>query len=419
MKSQLRVVLKKPINECTKFLEVLKTVSNSDFATYTFSNYNLEELMNKERAKRNPNKLIVKPLNLYKEICVTEMALSEAIVILKNCDEIESVNKIIEPEIVYIATDPHWVDLWHFHANESYGMNIEQAWDIENTFGEGMVIATIEPYNESCRFTHEDFGSVGNVETDWASIIAGTHPSLLSSTFNGAPDKPSDSWGHNTMTSSVIVAQMNNNKGFCGVAPKAKVKLFYYQHEGINVVVNDSVLDAIVRAASQNVDVISLSLSGCFDDAPTIAAVQTALNLGVPCVWAAGPNDDFNVNFNNTPNAFVVGSCDKLGVARYTYGSREFVGPGIDVYRASAYDDLTTPGINIPSNNSYRLGSGNSLATPLVAGVVALLMKKHPEWSLGDIRQALTIMRRSRTCHGFVMKETLDSFGPSPGQGAT
>ena len=40
-------------------------------------------------------------------------------------------------------------------------------------------------------------------------------------------------------------------------------------------------------------------------------------------------------------------------------------------------------------DSSYQWGNGTSYATPLVAGVVALLLEAHPDWTPRQVREAL------------------------------
>ena len=381
----LHVELKQKISECQNFIECLVKISGSYWSDYTFEKNNKKENVVLKNSNRVKNIIKISPFELFKTVKVN-IDINVALNILQNCSDVKSVSIVPEFIPTTIPNDPLFSQCWHLKTN-SYGINAEEAWnDTDVNFGEGMVIATIEPATgEQCRYTHEDFGSTGNRDTDWNNIVLGIHPSLLSSNFNGIPDRPV-SFGHNTQTASVIVSQINNNKGLCGVVPKAKVKLVYYEH----VSIWDLVPNAIVRAVDENVDVISISLTGNKDDITIMNALTYAGNNGVMVVWAHGPNNNTDVNFNPAPQAISVGSIDNEGLSYYSYGGREVVSPGINIVRASAYysnDSIKNPDINI--NDAYGIGSGNSLATPITAGVIAIIMKKNPTWSLGDIRQAL------------------------------
>ena len=64
--------------------------------------------------------------------------------------------------------------------------------------------------------------------------------------------------------------------------------------------------------------------------------------------------------------------------------------------------DIAAPGANIlaAQGNSYAIKSGTSMATPHVAGIVALLKALHPNWSPAALKSAI-ITTGNKTKHRF------------------
>ncbi len=134
--------------------------------------------------------------------------------------------------------------------------------------------------------------------------------------------------------------------------------------------------------------------------AVTTRAADRAADLGVVVVNAAGnerndswghiiaPADGFKV--------IAVGAVDSRG----QISSFSSPGPTAD---GRIKPEVCAMGVGVwmaAANNSvmsYRPASGTSFSAPLVAGVVALLLEAHPDWTPDDVRRALmsTADRRS------------------------
>lgn len=145
------------------------------------------------------------------------------------------------------------------------------------------------------------------------------------------------------------------------------------------------VLDGITWAADKGCKVLSLSLgsrvfAGQQYDMAYERAAQYALSRGTVIVAAAG-NDSRRSRDRyspvgspaDCPSILAVGALDeRLQVADF---SNRAINPGGEV-------NIAAPGVAIysswPMPSRYRILSGTSMATPFVAGILALLWEKYP-----------------------------------------
>lgn len=178
---------------------------------------------------------------------------------------------------------------------------------------------------------------------------------------------------HGTAVAGVLSARPNNGIGIAGIAPEADVLAFRAcwqdKPNAIAAHCNSFTLAlALNQAIKMDSDIINLSLSGP-DDPLLGQLIAKALAEGI-IVIAALPGKGQSGGFPaNVPGVIAVGQLDDAG-------NPEITAPGLDI--------LTT----VP-NQAYDFMSGNSFATPHVAGMAALLLQLHPEWQAAEIKRWL------------------------------
>ena len=281
--------------------------------------------------------------------------------------------------------DTRYGEQWGYSG--TYGIKANQAWDVTN--GAGSVVAVLDTGITS----HSDLA---------ANLLPGydfINDTTVSNDGNGRDNDPSDpgdwitanqcggihaaqnsSW-HGTHVAGTIAAVTNNAKGVAGVAYGAKI--VPVRVLGTCGGYDSDIADAIVWASGGTVsgvpananpaEVINLSLGGsgaC--GSTTQAAINGAVSRGTTLVIAAG-NDNTNVS-NASPancnNVIAVASITSTG-ARSSFSN---YGALIDI-AAPGSNILSTlnSGTTTPGSESYAAYNGTSMATPHVAGVVALL----------------------------------------------
>lgn len=203
--------------------------------------------------------------------------------------------------------------------------------------------------------------------------IQTTHPDLKGQVIGGRnfvagadgkikPKKFQDDNGHGTHVAGTIAA-LDNKIGVVGIAPKAKLlSLKVLDSQGSGFI--SDLADAIRYCAKSKARIASMSIGTLVDSPLLREAVYEASRAGLIMVAASG-NMGGIVDFPAAyPEVLAVSAVDE----ELKFADFSNRGPEID---------YTAPGVNILSTtifNSYAYYSGTSMATPHVAGVIALAL---------------------------------------------
>lgn len=189
-----------------------------------------------------------------------------------------------------------------------------------------------------------------------------------------------DETGHGTHVAGTVAA-IENSSGFAGVAPEATILAGRVCGEmGCNSI---GVIEGIDWGVSEKVDVINLSLGSTGASPATLEAVLRADRAGVSIVAATGNYGVNEVLFPAAyPSVIAVGAVDRhMQIAKFSQ-----YGPEVT---------LVAPGVEIVSTYPRAKGSpffetfGTSMASPHVAGVVALVRSANKKLTPLEIKELL------------------------------
>lgn len=202
---------------------------------------------------------------------------------------------------------------------------------------------------------------------------------------------------HGTHVAGIIGAIRNNGKGIKGIADHVEIMPIRTVPDGDEH--DKDVANAVRYAVDNGAWVINMSFGKSFSPEKKWVdeAMRYAESKGVLLVHAAGnDNKDIDVqdNFpsihedNDTSKTFsnwisvgASGSTDDELVATFSnYGKRDVhvFAPGVKINST------------IPGGNTYGDKDGTSMASPVVAGISALLLSYFPELSAEQIKEIIT-----------------------------
>ena len=281
-----------------------------------------------------------------------------------------------------------------------YALDLGEAWKIQKVSeeaGKGKVAVAV--LDTGINFDHEDL--TNNIDRAHAyDVVASTKLTTNPS---------SEDFAHGSHVAGIIAAEANNEKGVAGVSYNAMIVPIQVFRQGMDYsgtttytedsdllhayeyLMSDPDNDGTTIAQEANVRVVNMSLGGYGSshdsgDKALQAAIAKANDEGILTVAAAGNGmNGVGVSTPSFPSDFeeVVSVIATDATATRT-----------DFSDHNAYKDISAPGQDIWATwwngvDDYENISGTSMATPMVAGVAALLFAYNPELTVAEAREIL------------------------------
>ncbi len=256
-----------------------------------------------------------------------------------------------------------------------------QAWDLART-EKKVRVAVLDT---GIQMDHPDLAGVVDHDSSWDVV----------------ENRPltTDTNGHGTHVAGIVAAQVNNGIGIAGVSYNAEIVGYgvfrnytdvngkpYYGASSVDVA------KAYDRLLNEDVRVVNMSLGSLkvggenenWKDEMVCSRIDQAAAQGIVTVCAAG-NDGVpaGVTAFHYPSDYetciAVTSVDANNVVAFNSSYNQF-------------KDIAAPGVLIDSTykgSSYRRMSGTSMASPLVSGVVALMLSVNPALGVDQVKQIL------------------------------
>jgi len=199
---------------------------------------------------------------------------------------------------------------------------------------------------------------------------------------------------HGTHVAGIIAANRKNDIGIKGIADNVKIMSVRAVPNGDER--DKDVANAILYAVDNGAQIINMSFGKSISPRKEAVdkAVKYAMQKGVLLVHAAGnESENIDVEKNYPTRYYADGSEAKnwIEVGASSWGAdKDLVGSFSNYGKKSV--DLFAPGVEIYStlpNNQYKDLDGTSMASPVTAGVAAVIMSYFPEFTALEVKEII------------------------------
>lgn len=306
----------------------------------------------------------------------------------------ESVNKVLE---AVGKESPTSDDLKNFESTDP--ALIQASKILASMIDDG---ASVDEVKEQIQGGIDYFGSQANyhynVDLNVRSIVGDNYANSYERNYGNNDVKGPDA-SHGTHVAGIIGATRNNGIGMDGIADNVRIMAIRCVPDGDER--DKDVANAIIYAVDNGASVINMSFGKgyAWDKEAVDKAVKYAEKHDVLLVHAAGnsnQNNDTDPNFPNdkfNKHGLFSSKYAKnwIEVGALSWKDGEDAAAGFSNYGKKNVD-LFAPGVAIYSTtpeNTYAKFQGTSMASPVVAGVAAVLRSYYPDLTARQVKEIL------------------------------
>lgn len=254
-------------------------------------------------------------------------------------------------------------------------------WDEERTgvTGEGIRIAILDSGVDA---EHPDLKGV--IEKEYrVSGLGVTHQESHQETQQETQqetnqDSHQENLHHGTAVAGIIAASPSTDKGALGVAVNASILSVDITDEANGIIQVDHLIEGIEYAIQESVDIINISAGIKEDSEELHEVIQRAYEAGIVVVAAAG-------NFMEDDILYPARYDEVLAVGAQSRNN-EIISPTGNLPKSVSYlpgESIVTTGVN----GKYIGADGTSVATPIMTGIVALMLEANQTLTNEEILQ--------------------------------
>lgn len=213
---------------------------------------------------------------------------------------------------------------------------------------------------------------------------------------------------HATAVGGVMVAA-RNGRGSVGVAPGATLAGFWVHKDDFSALNKMADFDVINNSWGSQIPFDLKYLPASLGTRPPgfqralaegRGGLGTVIVIGAGNDRAIGGNANYS-NLSNSTDSIIVGAVNAVtDVSTLALGGKPFSSPGASILVSAPGSNITTTARQVQAASGAYIGrehkayQGTSFATPIVAGVVALMLEANPRLGYRDVQDILAASAR-------------------------